>query len=46
MVVKVVVILLLVIPLAFYAQPDIFYVGNGDLCIENDLLNGSSEIEN
>jgi len=33
-------------PLAFYAQPDIFYVGNGDLCIENDLLNGSSEIEN
>ena len=33
-------------PLAFYAQPDTFYIGNGDLCLENDLLNGSSEIEN
>ena len=30
-------------PLAFYAQPDI-YVGNGDLCIENDLLNGSNDL--
>jgi len=33
-------------PFAFYAQPDILYIGNGDLCLENDLLNGSSEIEN
>jgi hypothetical protein len=33
-------------PLAFYAQPDTFYIGNGDLCLEHDLLNGSSEIEN
>ena len=30
----------------FYAQPDICYVGNGDLCIESDLLNDSSEVEN
>lgn len=33
-------------PLAFYAQPDTFYIGNGDLCLENNLLSGSSEIEN
>jgi len=33
-------------PVAFYAQPDICYVGNGDLCIESDLLNDSSEVEN
>ena len=33
-------------PLAFFAQPDTFFVGNGDLCLESDLLSGSSELEN
>ena len=32
-------------PLAFYAQPDTFFIGNGDLCLENVLLTCSSEIE-
>jgi len=33
-------------PLAFYAQPDALFIGNGDLSIDGELRGGSSEVEN
>jgi len=33
-------------PLAFYADPDSLFFGNGDLSLDGGLQNGSSEVEN
>ena len=33
-------------PMAFFAQPDALFIGNGDLTINADLSAGSTELEN